>query len=650
MGQHSLVPKYLRHVEVLKTPVACATYQSAVQAVQRLAGLNRPAAVCAGNTHIVSLARHDESFGKVMRGFDLILPDGMPLIWSINFAGANLSDRVYGPYFMRDALKHLPRPWKHFFFGGSESCLKELQASVLKIQPDLDLVGAYSPPFRAWTEEDEQEFARIIKEKNPDFIWVALGGERQERWIARNLHRHERGVFFAVGDAFELLAGRRPFAPAWVQRVGLTWLYRLWQEPRRLWGRYLRFNSLFLYYLLVDGLRRFFQVDRQPEQAQPSIAFLGSRGVPARYSGFETVVEELGSRLAQRGYSVTVYNRDIYYKTLLAEWKGMKIIWLPTIPTKSLDTIVHTALSLVHALWCNYQIIYLCGVGNAPLIRLMKWLSRSKIIINVDGADFRRKKWGYWAKRWLQTSEKEAAKLADAIIADNNEVVKRYEKSYARKPTYLSYGCRKIESRTELDLVGPSELDNWELEAQGYFLYVSRLTPENEADLVLRAYACLREKLVAEKKLKESFPKLVMVGSPGYELAYYRELQALKVEGVVFTGSRFEVAYYELSQNALAFLMPATIEATRLVLLDQMGFGSAILYQDCAATREVLGEEGLAFSGSEPFRALAEKMEMVWQDAALREKLKEGVRERAEKVFRWDAVVDEYEKVFRSLV
>ncbi|NJK92497.1 MAG: WecB/TagA/CpsF family glycosyltransferase [Blastochloris sp.] len=482
---------YLKHVEVLGTPVCCASYATAVKAIAQLAGLGRPTAVCAGNTHIVSLARHDSSFGKVMRGFDLLLPDGMPLIWSMNLQGAAMTDRVYGPYFMREALKNLPRPWKHFFFGGSQECLDALKKEALSLQPDLDLVGMYSPPFRAWSGADEEDFARLIREKEPDFIWVALGGERQERWISANLHRHSRGVFLAVGDAFELLAGRRSFAPAWMQKWGLTWLYRLWQEPRRLWLRYLRFNSLFLYYFILDRIRR--GIFPQPTQgrAKPSIAFIGSRGVPARYSGFETVVEQLGHRLVERGYEVSVYNRMPYYRTARQEWKGMKIVWLPTIPTKSLDTIAHTGLSVVHALFCHYDFVYLCGVGNAPLSRVLRWFSKSKVLINVDGADYRRKKWGPMAKAWLRKSERQAVELADVVIADNQEVVKRYESQYGYRPMYLSYGAETVELGREVG--ADSVLKELGLVSGNYFLYVSRLTPENEADLVLKAFDLLKK-------------------------------------------------------------------------------------------------------------------------------------------------------------
>lgn len=234
--------------------MACVNYDSALAIVQKLARESRPTAVCPANTHILAEARHEPEFGRVMAKFDLVFPDGMPVVWALNMRGAGLSDRVYGPYFTQHALERTPRPWRHFFFGDTEEVLQELQRAVLKFQPEIEIVGAISPPFRAWTEQDEDQFADTINRATPDFVWVALPGGRMEKWIVDNQHRYRRGVFLAVGDAFTLLSGRRPFAPKWMQRFGLTWLYRLSAEPRRLGPRYLRYNSLFVYYLVRDWI------------------------------------------------------------------------------------------------------------------------------------------------------------------------------------------------------------------------------------------------------------------------------------------------------------------------------------------------------------------------------------------------------------
>ncbi len=241
-------------IEVLGVSVGCVTYDSALEHIKKLAGEPRPTAVCPANTHILAEARRNSDFGQIMGKFDLVLPDGMPVVWALNWFGAGLRDRVYGPYFMRHALRNSPRPWRHFFFGDSDECIAQLRAIAPQLQPEVEIVGAISPPFRPFTEEDEISFAETINRASPDFVWVALPGVRMERWIIENQHRYQRGVFLAVGDAFTLLTGRRKFAPAWMQRLGLTWLYRLASEPGRLGPRYFKYNLLFVWYLVGETL------------------------------------------------------------------------------------------------------------------------------------------------------------------------------------------------------------------------------------------------------------------------------------------------------------------------------------------------------------------------------------------------------------
>lgn len=620
-----------RTLTLLGTPVALVNYDSAITESMRLASEPRPAAVSACNTHIIAQARRNAEFGNIMRNYDLVLPDGMPLLWSLNARGAALPDRVYGPYFMRKMIQATPRPWRHFLFGGKEETLNILSERLREIQPNIEIAGAFSPPFRSWTEEDEKNFAEEISCANADFIWVALGGERQEKWIAKNLHRHSRGVFFAVGDAFALLAGERPFAPEWMQRLGITWTYRLLQEPRRLWRRYTQFNSLFLWYMVRDTLLGT-PLPQGESAPRPSIAFLGSRGVPARYSGFEVVVQELGKRLAARGFDVTVYNRLPHFKVPESVWNGIKIIGIYTIPTKTLDTIVHTTLSMIHAMWKRYDIIYLCGVGNA----ILGWLAHirgMRVIINVDGADFRRKKWSGFARFWLKKSERWATHSADCIIADNATIAARYQQNFGSKPEHLSYGLTRRDKPVHC-----GELERWGLKSGHYFLYVARLTPENEAALLLEAY----------RHLKYPLP-LVIVGDDPYEKDYRRQLDALATDRVLFTGLRFGDAYIELSQNARAFVMPATIEATRLVLLDQLGMGSAIIYHDCSATREVIDDAGIPFGPENPVDSLAEKLQRTQNHPEECAEAGRKARRRAEQ-FSWETVVARYEELFTHIL
>ncbi len=615
-------------IPVLGVPVACVNYESALEETERLIRLEKPVAVSACNTHIVSATRTDRSFDEVMQKFDLILPDGMPVVWVMNRQGAGLQDRVYGPYFMRYAIENAPRPWRHFFFGSSESCLAELTKSVKILQPEIEIAGAFSPPFRDWTEADHAEHARLISESGADFIWVALGGKRQERWIVEQQHRFRRGAFFAVGDAFELLAGRRPYAPDWMQRHGLTWAYRLYQDPTRLWPRYFKFNTLFLTYLIKDA---FFQ--KKQSSSSKKIAFIGSRGVPARYAGFETVVDELGSRLAARGHTVAVYNRSNYYPKKPSSHRGMRLIYLSTIRLRSLETIIHTLFASIHAIFCDYDVIYLCGVGNACLARVLR-LGGRKVIINVDGIDFKRPKWSGFARWWLRKSEKWAVDTCDRVIADNLTVVAHYEKEYGYRPDYLAYGANADVAQAPL-----TELEKWGLRPREYILFVSRLSPENDADLLLRAYA-----------LSGVTMPLVVVGSHGYESVYFDLLQSLRTPTTIFTGGVFGEGYRALSQNCRFFVLPAAIEATRLVLLDQMGFGSAILFHESAATREVIADAGEAFeNGSGSVESLAEKIRLLADDPARCETLGRKAIERVREHYLWERVSEQYEELFAGV-
>lgn len=204
------------------------------------------------NTHIVAARRHEPAFRSTTRRVDFFVPDGMPLIWLLNRQGAGLRDRVYGPTFMRRFLEAASADQTHFLLGASPACLERLRFNLRQWNPGLRIVGAQHGYFRA---DEEDAVVASINQLSPDFLWVGLGTPKQQEWVERNRDRIRRGVIFMVGFAFDVNAGTKPDAPAWVQRAGLTWLFRILAEPRRLAGRYLKYNSLFLFYLVWDGLR-----------------------------------------------------------------------------------------------------------------------------------------------------------------------------------------------------------------------------------------------------------------------------------------------------------------------------------------------------------------------------------------------------------
>lgn len=256
MSERSQTLRVAHRGNVLGTELELTDYEGALQRVVSLSQRPRASLVAAANTHLVAEAAGNPEFAIMLRGFDLVLPDGMPLVWALRLDGHRIADRVYGPYFMEHVLKNAPRHMRHCFFGGTVECLEKLQQRAKEMRPELRIADAISPPFGKWDEATAADLIERINRADADFVWVALGGVKQESWMAQNRQRFARGVFVGAGDAFALIAGMRNYAPAWMQHAGLTWLHRLMKEPGRLLGRYVRYNSRFVAALLAERLRR----------------------------------------------------------------------------------------------------------------------------------------------------------------------------------------------------------------------------------------------------------------------------------------------------------------------------------------------------------------------------------------------------------
>ena len=251
----------MQTVPVIGLPISVTDYAGAVAWIlDRATRGDRAYAVEAANTHVAALARSDEAFGNSMRKFDLICPDGMPLIWSINSglsASEKLTDRVYGPTLMLETLKATHESsgdFRHFFLGGKQSTLDTLETTFAGKFPNAQIAGMYSPPFGEWPAEVFENICEQIRSSGANLIWVGLGCPKQEHWIAANKHRLPPGVYFGIGAAFAFHAGEVRQAPPLLQRAGLEWIYRLAMEPRRLFRRYFTYNSLFIYYALRDRM------------------------------------------------------------------------------------------------------------------------------------------------------------------------------------------------------------------------------------------------------------------------------------------------------------------------------------------------------------------------------------------------------------
>ncbi|MCB9129445.1 MAG: DUF1972 domain-containing protein [Anaerolineales bacterium] len=360
------------------------------------------------------------------------------------------------------------------------------------------------------------------------------------------------------------------------------------------------------------------------------IAMLGTRGVPASYSGFETCVEELGSRLVERGHDVTVYCRSHHITYDQPTYRGMRLVKLPTVANKYLDTIVHSFISSLHALPRSYDISLYFIAGNS-LVTWMPRLVGQKSLLNVDGLDWKREKWPPLAKRYIQFAERMSTVLPDAIITDSRVVQRYYEQAYGARSTYIAYGA-------ELPRRAPGEtLARFGLEPQRYVLFVGRLVPENCAHHLVEAWRML-----------DSDMKCVVVGDSAYAEDYKAELRELAGDDprIVFTGYVFGEGYQELGSNAYAYVLTSGVGGTHPALVEEMAFGNCVVVHNTPENLETIGDAGLWYDGKAGASSLAPVLETLVSAPPLVEAYRQRAAQHAADVYSWDAVTDAYEALF----
>lgn len=212
--------------------------------------------VCVSNVHTTVMSREDRVYQKIQNSSILTLPDGKPLDIVSKLKGNKNGERITGPDLMLEIFKLSEvKGYTHYFYGSTEETLKKLKINLKESFPKLKIVGAYSPPFRELTEQEDQDSIKMINDINPDFLWVGLGAPKQEIWMYK--HRElVNSLMIGVGAGFNYHAGEIKRAPEIFQRLSLEWFIRLLQNPKRLWKRYLVYNTKFIYYLMVDSLTK----------------------------------------------------------------------------------------------------------------------------------------------------------------------------------------------------------------------------------------------------------------------------------------------------------------------------------------------------------------------------------------------------------
>src|SRR4051812_20266119 len=247
-GPRPAPPAPPKACEVLGIPLALTDYERTIRWIDGSVAARAKAYICVAAVHTVMASQEDPELRAAVQGADFTVPDGQPLVWALTALGHRLPDRVYGPELMDRACAHAAATGQKFFlYGGrNQGALAQLTRALRLRHPGLKIVGGYAPPFRPLTEAEEAHVARDINRSGADVVWVGIGVPKQEKWMARMRPRLEAPVLLGVGAAFDFHAGLVPQAPLTLQRCGLEWLFRLVQEPRRLWKRYLRYNPRFV--------------------------------------------------------------------------------------------------------------------------------------------------------------------------------------------------------------------------------------------------------------------------------------------------------------------------------------------------------------------------------------------------------------------
>jgi glycosyltransferase involved in cell wall biosynthesis len=362
------------------------------------------------------------------------------------------------------------------------------------------------------------------------------------------------------------------------------------------------------------------------------LAILGTRGIPARYGGFETLAEELSSRLAARGHDVTVYTRTRYAEPGLQTHRGARIRVLPTIPSKYLDTVVHGWLSAVDAAFAKYDAVLVCNAINAVSCWLPRLLHPTRVLLNVDGLERNRRKWNALGRAAYRLSELLSTILPDTVVSDARVIQDYYRQRHGMGSVFIPYGgdLPQPQGRTALERFG--------LSPERYVLYVSRLEPENNALEVVRAY----------REVPGTTP-LVVVGDAPYAASYIARVRAAADSRVLFSGAVYGEAYRELAANALVYVHATEVGGTHPALVEALGYGRIVAYHCSPENEEVAGGVALSFDAHRP-ETLTRLLASLLDDPASASVWKERARQRVRERYRWDDVVDRYERLFLGKV
>ena len=354
------------------------------------------------------------------------------------------------------------------------------------------------------------------------------------------------------------------------------------------------------------------------------IALIGTRGIPAAYSGFETAVENLAEQFSSRGHDVVVYCRP-HMTERRTSHAGARLVHLPTIRNKYLDTLVHTLVSTAHMVTRERPDVAIYFIaGNAPVVPFAR-LAGIPSILQIDGLDSERAKWPGAARAYLRMTERLSPRLATLAVTDSQEVAGSFERRYGHRIEAIPYGASLP------DPGGTEWCDKLGVEPGKFILFVGRLVPENNAHLLVEAH----------KHLDTDWP-LVIVGDAPYSDRYIAELKASAGPNVHFAGYVFGDGYRELVHRCGIMCVPTEVGGTHPVIVEAMAAGACLVVSDHTPNIEVVGDAAAAFELCGRETSLAGVIRQLIQDPGERHRLADLARTRARNAYSWSLCADAY--------
>lgn len=625
----------LRYCEILKTKINITNMSQTVAYLEQNLEALRGNYVCVSNVHTTIMSYRDEEYRMIQNSGAMALPDGKPLSIVSRRRGFWDAERVPGP----DLMIHIfheskDKGYRHYFYGSTESTLAELEKSLKRDYPWLNIAGMYSPPFRELSAEEDEKIVKQINDAGPDFIWVALGAPKQEKWMYQHQFKLN-GIMVGVGAAFDFSAGTIKRAPKWMQECCLEWLYRITQDPKRLIPRYFNTNFAFIWLTFKEN---FFY---RKLKKKKTIAMIGHKRIPSREGGVEIVVDELSTRLVQKGYFVDAYNRSGYHvsgrefdEKRGKIYNGIRLFTIPTFKSSKLNAIVYSLLATIRSLFGGYGIYHYHAEGPCAMLWIPKLFGR-KVVATIHGLDWQRSKWGNFAAKVLKFGEKQAAKHADAVIVLSKNVQRYFKEIYGRDTVYIPNGI-------SCPVIKPAEKikEKWGLEKDGYILFLARLVPEKGVHYLIEAY----QQLQTDKRL-------VIAGGNSHSTEYVAHIHeaAAADDRIIMTGFVQGQELEELYSNAYLFVLPSDIEGMALGLLEAMSYGNCCLVSDIPENTEVVEDKAVSFKKAD-VSSLRKELEFLLNHREVVDAYRKESRDYICSKYDWDSVTERTIEIYEQVM